>query len=52
MLINWIAFAYISYLNNMWDPIEKKPGPGDHKFNLKLCQSIGLIVKNRSVTYL
>ena len=30
------TLAYLSYLNNMWVPIEKKPAPVDYE--LKLCQ--------------
>ena len=33
------TLAYFPYLYYVGVPIENKPAPGDHEFNLKLCRS-------------
>ena len=30
--------AFLSYIYNIEVPIQKKPTPGDHEFNLKICR--------------
>jgi hypothetical protein len=32
--------AYLSYLNNMWVPIEKKPATSEHEISLKCCTAL------------
>ena len=38
------TLAYLSYLYNVGVPVERKPAPGDHEFNLNCQMSQRLIL--------